>query len=121
MLKTGHSVTRPGRRLGDEPVNITVPEELETAPGIVQNPQEVDFYSREYPLESQAVEYTADREWAWTVYTEEDWEDRRINDAMSRPIVQAAHNTGDRARGGAGFRQGCHGVDQGQGQRDGIW
>ncbi len=95
MLKTGHSVTRPGRRLGDRAVNIPVPEELETAPGIVQNPQEVDFYSREYPLESQAVEYTADREWAWTVYTTEDWEDRRINDAMSRPIVQAAHNTGD--------------------------
>ena len=36
MLKMGHSVTRPGRKPGDEPVTINVPEELETAPGIEQ-------------------------------------------------------------------------------------
>ena len=95
MLKTGHSVTRPGWKPTDEAVTINVPEELATAPGIVQAPDEVDFYSREYPLESQAIDNTADRDWAFTVYTSEDWEDRRINDRMARPIVQAAHDTGE--------------------------
>ena len=95
MLKTGHSVTRPGSKAGAPPITIEVPEELETAPGIVQQADEVDFYAREYPLESQAVDNTADRDWAFTVYTKEDWEDRRINDRLARPIVQEAHNTGD--------------------------
>ena len=95
MLKTGHSVTRPGLTPSDPPVTIDVPDELETAPGIVQNPAEVDFYSREYPLESQAVEMTADREWAWTVYTTEGWEHRKVHDAMANPIVSAAHSTGE--------------------------
>ena len=77
MLKIGHQITRPGRNPEDEPITINVPEELETAPGVVQIPADVDFYSREYPLESQNVELTADREWVWTVYTHEVLEDRK--------------------------------------------
>ena len=97
MLKIGHSVTRPGRRLGDEPVTIDVPEELETIPGIVQNPHEVDFYSREYPLESQQVEMTADGLWARSraVLTKEAYDDRQIHDRLSKPIVEAAKGTGE--------------------------
>ena len=95
MLKIGHAVTRPGRRLGDDPVTIEVPEELETVPGIPQNPHEVDFYSREYPLESQMVDQTADREWEWSVYTQENLEHRKIYDDLNTPIVRAAKNTGD--------------------------
>ena len=95
MLKIGHSVTRPGLKHGDAPVEINVPEELETVPGIVQKPMEVDFYSREYPLESQQLEYTADREWVWTVYTKDVLEDRRIHDTLNRPIVAAAKDSGD--------------------------
>ena len=95
MLKIGHTVTRPGRRDGDEPVTINVPEELETTPGVVEIPHEVDFYSKEYPLESQNVEYTADRDWVWTVYTKEVLEDRRIHDRLNAPIVAASKDTGD--------------------------
>ena len=71
MLKIGHVVVRPGRRHGDEPVEIPVPEELETVPGIPMNSKDVDFYSREYPLQRQQVEHAADTEWAPTVGTEE--------------------------------------------------
>ena len=95
MLKVGHSVDRPGRRHGDNDVKITVPEELETEPGIVQLRSEVDFYSREYPLESQQIEYTADREWVWTVYKEDQLADRRIHDVLNKPIVEAAKDSGD--------------------------
>ena len=70
MLKTGHVVVRPGRRFGDDPVEIPVPEELETVPGIPMVSKDVDFYSREYPLQRQQVEHAADTEWAPTVGTE---------------------------------------------------
>ena len=94
MLKIGHSVTRPGRSEGDEPITINVAEELETVPGVVQNSVDVDFYSREYPLESQNIDLTADREWVWTVYTKEVLEDRKIHDRLNGPIVAAAKDTG---------------------------
>lgn len=94
MLKIGHSVTRPGRNEGDEPITINVAEELETVPGVVQNSVDVDFYSREYPLESQNIDLTADREWVWTVYTKEVLEDRKIHDRLNGPIVAAAKDTG---------------------------
>ena len=95
MLKVGHSVRRPGRVHGDSDVTIHVPEELETVPGVVQNPKEVDFYSREYPLESQAVDMTADRDWVWSVYTDEVLEHRREHDRLNRPIIAASKDTGD--------------------------
>mgnify|MGYP004232551403 CR=1 FL=1 len=94
MLKIGHSITRPGRRHGDAPVDINVPEELETVPGIVQRPPEVDFYSREYPLESQQIDYTADREWVWTVYTDEMAKYRKHHDDVNEPLVNAAAVSG---------------------------
>ena len=34
MLKVGHVVVRPGRKAGMDPVEIPVPEELETVPGL---------------------------------------------------------------------------------------
>ena len=72
-----------------------MPEELKTVPGIVQNQADVDFYSREYPLESQNLTHSADREWVWTVYSKEVLEDRRVHDRLNKPIVEAARNTGD--------------------------
>ena len=67
MLKIGHQVTRPGKRLGDPPVTIPVPEELETVPGIPTNQREVDWYAREYPLESMGLTERASRDWANSV------------------------------------------------------
>ena len=95
MLKIGHSITRPGLKPGDEPITIDVPEELETVPGSPQHPHEVDFYARQYPIESQQVELTADREWVFSVYTKEATDSRKVYDALSKPIVMAAKNTGD--------------------------
>ncbi len=63
MLKIGHQVVRPGKFVGDDPVIIPVPEELETVPGIPLNNREVDWYAREYPLESQNRSERASHEW----------------------------------------------------------
>ena len=64
MLKIGHEVVRPGKTYGDEPITIPVPEELETVPGIPLNNREVDWYAREYPLESQNRSERASRDWS---------------------------------------------------------
>ena len=65
MAKTiGHSVTRPGRNLGDAPITIPVPEELETVPGIPTRDRDVSFFSREYPLENMALEESASADWS---------------------------------------------------------
>ena len=95
MLKIGHSVTRPGKSMGDEAITFHVPEELETAPGIVQRPAEVDFYSREYPLELQNLESTADKNWEWPLHSEELNEFHREHERLNRPLVNACHETGD--------------------------
>ena len=89
MLKIGHSITRPGRRHGDEEVTINVPEELENLPGVIQNPHEVEFYSREYPLESQTVEYTADFEWLKSVAPEEFLVSLKCTTPCTRPSLQS--------------------------------
>jgi epoxyqueuosine reductase len=95
MLKIGHSVTRPGRTLGDEPVNINVPEELERVPGVVTSPVDVDYWSREYPLETLFRNNSAEREWAWSIYNKETVDFLKMNNSLSKPIVEAAKDTGD--------------------------
>ena len=95
MPKVGHTVTRPGLRPGNEPITIPVAEELETVPGIPVNDRDVDFYSREHPLESQSVEYTADREWVWTVFTPEEHEYRKQHEQNMEPLQEAARASGD--------------------------
>ena len=42
MLKVGHVVVRPGRKAGMDPVEIPVPEELETVPGIPMVSKDID-------------------------------------------------------------------------------
>ena len=66
-----HVVARSGRTLSHPPVEIPVADDLVTTPGIPLRQQDVDFYSRNYPLESQNIEKAADREWVWTVYSGE--------------------------------------------------
>jgi ferredoxin len=93
--KVHHVVNRPGRRLGDPDVEIPIAEELATTPGVVENPVDVDFYSRKYPLESQAVTHTADRNWVWTVYHPEEEEAHHEHERMVKPLVDAARASGD--------------------------
>ena len=63
MLKIGHNVVRPGKAFGDAPITIPVAEELETVPGIPTNDREVDWYAREYPLESHTFSERASGDW----------------------------------------------------------
>lgn len=90
-----HVIARPGRKDGDSDVSIKVADELATVPGIPQKENDVDFYSRNYPLESQVIEKAADREWTWTVYTGEMYEYRKQHDKDNKPLVDAAFVSGD--------------------------
>ena len=90
-----HVVKRPGRRHGDADVEIPVAEDLTTVPGIPLREEDVQFYSRAYPIESQNIEKSADREWVWTVYSEEMTEYRKKHDDHVKPLVDAAYGSGE--------------------------
>ena len=92
--RVSHVVKRPGRLHGRPDVDIPVAEDLVTVPGIPQRDVDVSFYSRVDPLESQNVEKAADREWVWTVYTDEVREYREEHDRNNKPLVDAAAVTG---------------------------
>ena len=85
-----HVVTRPGLKPEDPDIEIPVAQDLVTVPGIPMREDDVAFYSREDPLESQTVEKSADREWVWTVYSDEVAEYRRRHDEAIKPQVQSA-------------------------------
>ena len=93
----GQVVTRPGRLPSDPPVTIPIPEDLMTVPGAPVRQNEVDFYSREYPIESQNVDYSADRQWAMTVLTPEAYAHRKEHEHHNAPLVAAARHTGEGA------------------------
>ena len=90
-----HVVKRPGRKDGAPDAEIPVAEDLVSGPGSPQREVDVAFYSREYPLETQNVDKTADREWVWTVYTDEVLQYRKEHDERNKPLVEAAAVTGD--------------------------
>ena len=97
MPKVGHIVTRPGRREQDPPVEIPVAEELETTPGIPKHESDLEFYSREYPLETINIDERASRDWANRIRDGhlEMREIRREHDRLNKPIVMAGRMTGD--------------------------
>lgn len=97
MLKIGHEVVRPGRRPGDAPYTIPVPEELETVPGIPKNSREVDWYAREFPVETMNITERASRDWANSMrdHHAEMREIRKEHDKLNRPIIMASRKTGD--------------------------
>ncbi len=97
MLKIGHEVVRPGQRLGEPEVNIPVPEELETVPGIPLNNREVDWYAREYPLESMNVTERASRDWANTLRDQhsEMREIRKEHEKLNRALIMASRLTSE--------------------------
>ncbi|MCH7641952.1 MAG: hypothetical protein IIC30_01610 [Chloroflexi bacterium] len=90
-----HVVKRPGRKLGDPEIEIPVAEDLTSVPGAPVREEDISFYSRVYPLETQNIEKAADRDWVWTVYTEDVLEYRRRHDEINQPLVDAALRTGD--------------------------
>ena len=90
-----HVVTRPGRTPDHPDVHIPVADDLATVPGIPMRENDLAFYSRVYPIETQNIEKAADREWVWTVYSEEMAAYRKQHDDINEPLVQAASTTGD--------------------------
>ena len=83
-----HVVRRPGPRPGDPDVEIPVAEDLVTVPGHPVREADISFYSREYPLEQWHMEKGADRDWAWTVYSDEFFRlPQGATTAPSRPLV----------------------------------
>ena len=90
-----HVVTRPGRRHGDPETEIPIAEDLVTTPGSPVLDGDVTYYSREYPLESQTVEKSADRDWGWTVYIKEVYDYRKEHEKASEPLVEAAAVSGE--------------------------
>lgn len=96
MLKeVHHIVSRPGRVQSDPTYDIPVSDKLISEPGIPQKPEDVSFYSRVYPLETQNIEKAADREWVWTVYTPDVYEYRLKHDEVNEPLVEAASTSGE--------------------------
>ena len=90
-----HVVRRPGRKQGDPDAEIPVAEDLATVPGIPLKEKDLAFYSREYPLESQNVDHSADRDWAKTVYTKEVFEYRKGHEERNKPLILEAAVSGD--------------------------
>ena len=90
-----HTVKRPGRRDGDAEVEIPVAEDLATVPGVPQNPVDVAFYSREHPLETQSIDKSADRQWAWTAQADDLTEFREAQEERMEPLYEAALVSGD--------------------------
>jgi len=95
LKEINHVVTRPGRTLDHAEVEIPVADDLSTVPGIPKRDKDVAFYTRNYPLETQAIEKAADREWTWTVYTGEMYEYRKHHDEVNKPLIEAALTSGD--------------------------
>jgi len=97
MLKVGHGVTRPGRNPGDGSVTIPVAEVLETVPGIPTHEEDVDFYSREYPLDTLNVDERASRDWGNRLrdLNPEMRAIRREHERLNRPLIEAGRLTGD--------------------------
>ena len=97
MLKIGHEVVRHGKALGDAPVTIPVPEELETTPGVPKEQREVDWYAREYPLETIKTPGPAFLAWANRIRdrTAAMREIRKDHDKLNRSLIMAARLPGD--------------------------
>ena len=97
MLQIGHEVIRPSKAIGGPSITISIPEELETVPGIPTNQREVDWYAREYPLETMNITERASRDWANKIRDGhvEMREIRKEHDKLNRNLVMAARLTGD--------------------------
>ena len=95
VKKVNHVVNRPGLKNGDPSYDIPVADDLVTTPGIPQNPSDVDFYSRKYPLESQNIALSADRAWIWTVYQPEEVESHLEHERLQAPLVNASRISGE--------------------------
>jgi hypothetical protein len=97
MPTIGHIVTHPGRHPGDLALTIPVAKELETVPGIPTHKETVDFYTREYPVDTLNVDERASRDWNNRLRDQhpEMLKIRREHEALMRPLIEAARHSAD--------------------------
>ncbi len=95
VKRVGQVVERPGSKDGNSKISIPVAQDLLSEPGIPSKQQDVDFYSRRYPLEDPNFSYTADNDWTWSKTPPEDKESLRRNYRLMSPIVKAARRSGE--------------------------
>jgi ferredoxin len=93
--KIGHVVRRPGRTLEDPNIEIPVAEDLVSEPGIPQRKEDIAFYSRTEPLETQDITKSADRKWVWSVFSDDILKNRQEHRDLSKPLMDAAAVSGD--------------------------
>jgi ferredoxin len=63
LKEISHHVTRPGRKNDDPEVTIPIAKDLVTVPGVPTREDDVNFFSREYPIDSQSVNDSASFAW----------------------------------------------------------
>ena len=94
----GTYITRPGRCPGDKETTFPVAKDLLKVPGTPRKEDEITFHSKEYPLESFAIEESASAHWAGR---ERDRLSPQISDLYKRfateirPVVDWIRSTGD--------------------------
>ena len=97
MLKIGHEVKVPVTLKGPNAEQVEdivqIPEELVTVPGAPMQPDTIDFYTRNYPLESHNVENFVYRKWSRAVSDIKEVRDE--HERLNKPIVREAAVTGD--------------------------
>mgnify|MGYP001418365085 CR=1 FL=1 len=93
--KLSHIVKRHGRTPADHDVEIPVAEDLASVPGIPMREDDVSFYSRTEPIEVNSIENSADRDWAWTVYTPDVHSYLEGHYARMKPLIEKAASSAD--------------------------
>ena len=94
-MQLSHTVKRLGRRYEDAEIEVPVPEQLASVPGIPQRSADVSFFSREHPLESQSIDMSADRQWAWAAQPDDLIEFRDDQEERMESLYEAAHVSAD--------------------------
>ena len=90
-----HTVKHRGKNSGDVDVEIPVAEDLVTVPGVPMRGKDISYYSRVYPLEAPFVENSADREWEWSVWSDELTEFHKNHHERNRSFVDRAESSGN--------------------------
>ena len=97
MLKIGHEVVRPRKALGRRHYHDSVPEELETVPGIPMTSRETDWYTANIRWETMNITERASRDWANTLRDlhAEMREIRKEHDKLNSNLIMAARATAE--------------------------
>jgi NAD-dependent dihydropyrimidine dehydrogenase PreA subunit len=96
MLKIGHTVKVPTTLRGPnakEEITIPIPQELEGVPGANKDEDTVNYYTRNYPVESHNVENFVYRKWSRAISDIKEIRDE--HERLNKPIVLQARESGD--------------------------